>query len=70
MARTGVAPTPALISRTGVSPGRRMKVPRGAATSSRSPARTRVCMNWLPAPCGSSLTVIRYELSPGDPDSE
>ena len=35
-------------------------MPRGAAASSRSPARTRVCRNWLPAPCGSRLTLMRY----------
>ena len=59
MASTGVAPTPALISRTGAAPGRRVKVPRGAATSSRSPARTRVCRNRLATPCGSRLTLMR-----------
>ena len=59
MARTGVAPTPALISSTGSSPGWRMNVPRGAAASSRSPARTFACTYWLPAPCGSRLTLTR-----------
>ena len=59
MASTGVAPTPALISRTGESPGWRTNVPRGAAASSRSPGWTRACTNWLPAPCASRLTLMR-----------
>jgi hypothetical protein len=59
MAITGVAPTPALISKTGLFPGWSTKVPRGAAASSRSPGRTRAWTNWLPAPCVSRLTLMR-----------
>ena len=43
MARTGVAPMPALISSTGALVLSRMKVPRGAAISSSAPTRRRVC---------------------------
>ena len=40
IANTGVAPIPALSSTTGRSPDCRMKLPRGALTSSASPTRT------------------------------
>jgi hypothetical protein len=43
MARTGVAPMPALISRTGARRRVEDEVPRGAAISSWSPTRRRVC---------------------------
>ncbi len=51
MASTGVASTPALISRTGGSPGCMARKPGGAATWSKSPARTRVGTNRFPVPC-------------------
>ena len=40
IARTGVAPTPALSRTMGRSPGRSVKLPRGALTSNTSPTRT------------------------------
>src|SRR5262249_5638474 len=40
IARTGVAPIPALSSTTGRSPDCRMKLPRGELTSRASPTRT------------------------------
>ena len=59
MASTGVAPTPALISATGRSPGRSTKEPRGAPASTTSPTRSAVCRYPLAAPCGSRLTLMR-----------
>jgi hypothetical protein len=59
LASTGVAPTLALISRTGVSPTRRMNVPRGAAASTMPPGRSLAWMNWLTSPCGPRLTLMR-----------
>src|SRR5277367_6928515 len=41
IARTGVAPIPALSSTIGRSPGCRTKSPRGELTSRRSPTRIR-----------------------------
>jgi hypothetical protein len=40
IARTGVTPTPALMSATGPSPDCRRNVPRGELTSRKSPTRT------------------------------
>ncbi|MGH3166067.1 MAG: hypothetical protein ACRDN0_09255, partial [Trebonia sp.] len=55
-----MTPIPAAASSTGPAPSSKVNSPRGAATSSSSPAARRWLSQPLAAPCGSCFTLIRY----------
>ena len=59
IASTGVAPTPADTSTTGVAASVSVKSPRGAAVFTVSPTRTCACSQRLTSPCSSRLTLMR-----------